>query len=116
MKTTNEPTPDAAQGQPTQVRFDYHEVGTLKVLRDGLKQEVEGLVQLELTAEEMLRNEAQLAQAYLSEDASHFWHDLKDGLTSWELTAGELLLSAADPTRVEWQRTHWWGDDEAQFH
>ena len=74
------------------------------------------MVKLELTAEEMLRREAELVQAYLQEDTSHFWQDFKEGLVHWELSASELLLSAADPTRVEWQRTHWWGDDEAQFH
>jgi hypothetical protein len=116
MKTTPDSTPDTSSGQPGPILADYHEIGTLKVLRDGIKQEVEGLVKLELTAEEMLRDEARLAETYIRDDASHFWQDFKEGLISWELTAGELLLSAADPTRVEWQREHWWGDDEAQFH
>jgi hypothetical protein len=111
MKTINE-----AGEAPAAVHVDYHEIGTVSSIREGLKLEVESLVKLELTAEEMLRSEASLAQAYINDDANHFWQDFKEGMVHWELSAGELLLSAADPSRVEWQRTRWWGDDETQFH
>lgn len=82
----------------------------------GLRHEVEDVVKLELTAEEMLGEEVDLAKAYLEEDAHGIWTDMKLGLYEWELITGDWLLRAADPTRVDWQLNHWWGDDEAHLH
>lgn len=86
--------------------------------RYSLDQEVNDVVALELTAEQMIKDEAALLGAYLADDADHakeFWHDLKDELTLWEMSAGRLLLSVADPTRTEWHREGWWGD-ESEFN
>ena len=60
---------------------------------------MEDFVKLELTAEQMLQDEATLVRDYLANDVKHFWHDLKDELRYWELTTGSVLLRAADPTR-----------------
>ncbi|MDF3012097.1 MAG: hypothetical protein K0Q78_301 [Cellvibrio sp.] len=79
------------------------------------KQEVDGLVKLELTAEQMVGEEVDLAKAYIREDAQGIWGDLKLGFTELELITGDWLLRAADPTRVDWQLHHWWGDEESQF-
>lgn len=81
----------------------------------ALKHEVDDLVKLELTAEQMLAEEVDLAKAYISEDAHGFWGDMKLGLAELEVLTGDWLLSAADPTRVDWQLHHWWEDEESQF-
>src|SRR5690606_14388463 len=67
--------------------------------RYSLDQEVNDVVALELTAEQMIKDEAALLGAYVADDADQakeFWHDLKDELTLWEMSAGRLLLSVAD--------------------
>ncbi len=92
------------------------EGNALDQLKNGFTHEVEDIVKLELTAEQMLGDELRLAREYVKEDSGHFWRDIKEGFVNWELAAGQILLSAADPTRVEWQEHHWWGDDESQFH
>jgi len=80
----------------------------MSALKEGLAYEVDDIVKLELTAEQMLQDEAQLMYNYVAGDVKHFWSDVKGGLLDWEATTGELLLSAADPTSVEWQRDQWW--------
>lgn len=92
--------------------FSPEETGAL----GALKQEVDDLVKLELTAEQMLGAEVDLAKAYIREDAHSLWADMKLGLYELELITGDWLLRAADPTRVDWQLHHWWGDDEAHLH
>lgn len=99
-----------------EVSLNPTEAGTLGTFKDGFQHEVDDLVKLELTAEEMLAEEVRLAREYVKEDTGHFWSDLKQGFIYWELAAGQLLLTAADPTRVDWHEHHWWGDDESQFH
>ncbi|WP_062064496.1 hypothetical protein [Cellvibrio sp. OA-2007] len=86
--------------------------GTLK---EGLEHEVDDLVKLELTAEQMLGEEVDLAKAYINDDIHGVWAEISGGLSQWELITGKWLLSAADPTRVDWQLHHWWGDEESQF-
>lgn len=81
----------------------------------ALKHEVDDLVKLELTAEQMVGEEVDLAKAYIREDAQGIWGDMKLGLAELELITGDWLLRAADPTRVEWQLNHWWEDEESQF-
>jgi hypothetical protein len=81
----------------------------------ALKHEVDDLVKLELTAEQMLGEEVDLAKAYIHEDAQGFWGDMKLGLTELEVMTGDWLLQAADPTRVDWRLNHWWEDEESQF-
>ncbi len=92
------------------------ESGALDTIKDGFNHEIGDLVKLELTAEEMVGDEVRLAREYVKEDTGHFWSDLKQEFVNWELATGQLLLTAADPTRVDWQEHHWWGDDESQFH
>ncbi len=91
--------------------FSSGETGAL----GALKHEVDDLVKLELTAEQMVSEEVDLAKAYIREDAQGIWSDMKLGLAELELITGDWLLRAADPTRVEWQLNHWWGDEESQF-
>ncbi len=90
---------------------------TLLALTEGLSHEVEDFVKLELTAEQMLRDEALLVRDYLTNDAKNFWQDLKGELLYLELITGALLLRAADPTRLEWQLGGWWASrNDAMLH
>ena len=112
MKDFNNPYHPAQEDFP----FSPEETGALYTLKQGFGHEVEDLVKLELTAEQMLGAEVDLAKAYLRDDAGNVWVDLKEGWQFWESAAGEWLLTAADPTRVDWQLHHWWGDDEVHLH
>jgi len=112
MKSTDNST----QASQIPLPFVADEAGALAVIKDGLEHEVGDLVKLELTAEQMLQDEVQLVRDYVADDARSFWKDIKEGFAQWELTAGEYLLAAADPTRVEWHLSHVWGDEESQFH
>ena len=96
--------------------YSADESDSLSDLKAGWSHEIGDLVNLELAAEQMLSDEAQLAGEYVKDDVSHFWRDVKESFIYWELATGQLLLTAADPTRVDWQEHHWWGDDESQFH
>ncbi|HSC66170.1 MAG TPA: hypothetical protein VLC79_00655 [Cellvibrio sp.] len=119
MKVTpgsaSKPLDNPYHSRPLDARFSPDEQGALEVFKGGLEHEVEDLVRLELTAEQMVGDEVRLAREYIAEDTGHFWHDLKQGFVYWELAAGQLLLTAADPTRVDWQEHQWWGDEESQF-
>ena len=120
MKTSNQ-TPPVTPGNPYHTRpvdipFSPEETGPLGTFKQGVNHEVEDLVKLELTAEQMLGDEVRLASEYVKEDSGHFWRDLKEEFVYWELATGQFLLAAADPTRVDWHEHHWWGDDESQFH
>lgn len=87
----------------------------LDVVRLGTLHEVHGLVRLELTAEQMVEDEAALLSAYLAEDARQargFWQELKEEVGLLEHEVGQWLLSAADPSRVNWQDKRWWGSEE----
>jgi hypothetical protein len=87
----------------------------LDVVRLGAVQEMDGLIKLELTAEEMVEQEAALLRAYVADDARQaqgFWQELKEEVVLLELEVGQWLLSAADPSRVEWQDKRWWGSEE----
>ena len=91
------------------------EAGIMVTLQQAVEHELGDLVALELTAERMAEDEAALLGAYLSDDAEKakgFWHDLKDELMMWEISTGQLLLSAADPTRTDWHRHGWWQHDQ----
>ena len=81
----------------------------------GSTDAIDDLVKLELTAEQMLGEQVDLAKAYVREDAQGFWGDMKLGLTELEVMTGDWLLQAADPTRVEWRLNNWWEDEESQF-
>lgn len=112
MKTPHNSVPN----QPIPLPLIAQDIGAVATIKEGVGHEVNDWVKLELTAEQMLQNEAQWMHDYVVDDAKGFWRDLKDGFIQWELTAGEYLLTAADPTRVEWQKSHVWGDEESQFH
>lgn len=107
-KTANNPYHTVQPDLP----FSPEETGAI----GAFKHEVDDLVKLELTAEQMVGEEVDLAKAYIREDAHSIWADLKLGLYEWELITGDWLLQAADPTRVDWQLRHWWGDDETHLH
>jgi hypothetical protein len=115
MKSGNHPA-SSASGNPYHVTqldlpFSPEKPGAI----GALKHEVDDLVKLELTAEQMVSEEVDLAKAYIREDAQGIWSDMKLGLAELELITGDWLLRAADPTRVEWQVNHWWEDEESQF-
>lgn len=80
----------------------------IAALQEGLAHELDDMVKLELTAEQMLQDEAHLVLDYVAQDAQHFWSDIKTGLLDLEAATGEALLSAADPTSLEWQLGQWW--------
>ena len=82
MKNTNNPDRPTAND----LLFTLEETSTLSVIKDGLHHEVESLVKLELTAEQMLQEEARLVRDYVANDAKSFWDDLKGELLYWELT------------------------------
>ena len=115
MKSGNDPTSSVTNNpyHVTQLDLPLHpaQAGAL----GALKHEVEDLVKLELTAEQMVGEEVDLAKAYIREDAQGIWSDMKLGLAELEVITGDWLLRAADPTRVEWQLNHWWEDEESQF-
>lgn len=84
-------------------------------LQQGVEHDVGQLVSLELTAESMFQEEAALLGAYVREDlaeAHTFWGELKEDFHTWEVAAGEMLLSVADPSRTEWHRSGWWASSE----
>lgn len=88
-------------------------------LQQAVEHDVGQLVSLELTAESMFQEEAALLGAYMREDlaeAQSFWGELKSDIHTWEMNAGDLLLSVADPTRTEWHRTGWWQSGDDEFH
>ncbi|HTF98069.1 MAG TPA: hypothetical protein VL995_18175 [Cellvibrio sp.] len=114
-------TPPVSPNNPFHTRavdapFITEQTGALDTIKQGVNHEVDDLVKLELTAEQMLDDKVQLAREYVKDDTGHFWSDLKQEFVNWELATGQLLLTAADPTRVDWHEHHWWGDDESQFH
>ena len=43
------------------------------------------------------------------EPAPVVWQELADGDLEWDEAAAQLLLSVADPSRVNWQAHLWWG-------
>ena len=74
-------------------------------LREGARHEIEDLIELELVMEAMTEEKAALLRSYLQEDAHQlgtFWSELKNELGFLELLAGQWILTAADPTRLDW--------------
>ena len=87
--------------------------GAISALEEGLAHELEDFVKIELAAEQMLDEKAQVMIDYVANDAKIFWQDLKGEVSVLELAAGKLLLSAADPTSLEWQSSQWWSDKQS---
>jgi hypothetical protein len=82
-------------------------------LPNAVQNKVEDWLALELTAEDMAKDELFLVGTYIAStpianDTRSFLQDIKGGLLAWELNACDFILSAADPTQLEWQRAHWW--------
>ncbi|AFV00585.1 zinc ribbon-containing protein [Simiduia agarivorans] len=73
--------------------------------QQALNQGVEGFVKLELAAEDMVKDEASLVRAWLSDDAhaaGRYLSGLAQDINTLEQRAGAWMLSAADPFRAEW--------------
>ena len=115
MKPTDQLTDKPADNPFHSARIDVPPVAGDSGTMNAIKHEVDDLVLLELTAEQMLGEEVDLAKAYISEDTHGLWQDMKLGLTEFEVMTGDWLLQAADPTRVDWHEHHWWGDEESQL-
>lgn len=74
-------------------------------LREGARHEIEDLVQLELALEAMTEERAALLRSYLQDDAHRlgtFWMGLKSEVGFLEFLAGQWILTAADPTWLDW--------------
>src|SRR5690606_40171981 len=90
---------------------DFHVTGvqtcalpiSLDTVRLGAAHQMKGLIQLELTAERMVEDEAMLINAYLTDDVQHakgFWREFKDDIEVLELEVGQWLLSRSEERRV----------------
>ncbi|MET0357267.1 MAG: hypothetical protein ABW044_10840 [Cellvibrio sp.] len=95
-------------------RFELEDDSTASALSQGLYHQVEDWIALELTAEQMLSDEMTVVRTYVADDAHSMWEAIKETLLPYELAAGQMLLRAADPTQVEWMKSHWW--DESSQH
>ncbi|WP_051221404.1 zinc ribbon-containing protein [Neptunomonas japonica] len=82
---------------------------------DYLQEKIEEAVELELTAEEMTRDEMDLLSAYLKRDLKqlgYYAHETGEGIAAWlhfdlnvlENTLVKKLVALADQTRVEQER------------
>lgn len=82
---------------------------------DYLQEKIEEAVELELTAEEMTRDEMDLLTAYLKRDLKqlgYYAHETGEGIAAWlhfdlnilESTLVEKLVALADQTRVGQER------------
>jgi hypothetical protein len=89
---------------------------TGSALSRGLYHQVQDWVALELTAEQMLSDEVNIVTTYVADDAHHMWETIKETLLPYELAAGQILLQAADPTKVEWSQNHWWDEQDSLPH
>jgi hypothetical protein len=90
-------------------------------LPNAVQHKLEDWLALELTAEDMAKDELFLVGTYIAStpianDTRSFLQDIKGGLLAWELSTFDFILTAADPTQVEWQQTQWWGDGQAAEH
>ncbi|BBB28475.1 zinc ribbon-containing protein [Neptunomonas japonica] len=82
---------------------------------DYLQEKIEEAVELELTAEEMTRDEMDLLSAYVKRDLKqlgYYAHETGEGIAAWlhfdlnilESTLVKKLVALADQTRVEQER------------
>jgi hypothetical protein len=94
--------------KPQEYLLELEDDRAASALTQGLYHQVEDWVALELTAEQMLQQEAMVVGNFVASDAKLFWRDLKGELMFWERAAGEFMLCAADPTQLEWQLGGWW--------
>lgn len=111
MKNTSDSYLSAPQGyqqKPQEYVFEMQDGSGASALGQGLYHQVEDWVALELTAEQMLADEVSTVTTYVAADAKQMWSAIKDKLLPYELVAEQFLLSAADPTQVEWSQHAWW--------
>ena len=101
---------NSSSGAEPSSSASHGDSSSIATLEEGLAYEVDDIVKLELTAEQMLQDEATLMMTYVADDAKHFLDDMKNGLEELEVAAGDLLLSVADPTSVEWEKNQWWAN------
>ena len=104
------------QYKPQEYLFELEDDSARAALGQGLYHQVEDWVALELTAEQMLADEFTTVTTYVTDDARQFWDAIKDKLLPYELAAGQFLISAADPTLVEWWQHSWWDDHKQTPH
>lgn len=79
----------------------------LERLRDSFHEEVDKLRELELDVEEFARRKTDLLKEYLKDDAhgaQAFWQELKGEGHMLEDFVSDWLLSAADPSRLDWAK------------
>lgn len=105
-------TPQSYQYKPKDYLLELEDDSPTSALTQGLYHQVEDWVALELTAEQMLGSQVSTVTTYAANDARHMWQVIKDNLLPYELAVGHFLLTAADPTQVEWLQSHWWDRDE----
>ncbi len=106
-------TSQSYQYKPQEYLLELEDDSAASALSKGLYHQVEDWVALELTAEQMLSNQVGTVTAYAASDARQMWQVIKDNLLPYELAVGHFLLTAADPTQVEWSQSHWWDDQDA---
>lgn len=104
------------QAKPQDYLLSIEDDSSTSALSQGLYHQVEDWVALELTAEQMLVNEVSTVTTYVADDAKQMWGAIKDVLLPIELAAGQFLMSAADPTQIEWLQHRWWDDQDAALH
>jgi hypothetical protein len=102
--------------KPQDYLLNIEDDTSTSALSQGLYHQVEDWVALELTAEQMVVNEVNTVTTYVASDAKQMWNAIKDVLLPFELAAGQFLMSAADPTQVEWLQHHWWEDQDKALH
>lgn len=105
-------TPQSYVHKPQEYLFELEDDSMASALGQGVYHTVEDWVALELTAEQMLGDKVNTLTTYVADDSHNMWEAIKETLLPYELAAGEFLLTAADPTQVEWLQSHWWEHSE----
>lgn len=98
--------PKDEQANQDKSNQDKHET-PLERLRDSFHEEVDKLRELELDVEEFAHRKTDLLKEYLKDDvhgAQDFWRELKGEGHMLEKFVADWLLSAADPSRLDWAK------------
>ncbi len=91
--------------QPPHETSKHKDFHPLEKLRRGFKEEMEELSKLDLEVEEIAERKAERLKEYIKEDihgVKSFWEDLKAEAHTLEEFAAQWLLTAADPTPLDW--------------
>jgi len=81
------------------------EKNPLERLRDSFREEVQGLINLELDVEDLAERKAALLREYIRSDihgVKSFWKDLQGEAGALEEFAFQWLLRAANPSPIDW--------------